>query len=171
MYQPARVSIVLDDMFQPSTPIVAHHVAQVIQRAYRSFDIEIRKQSDETGRPISEVLADALSMVIEMARDPDTLVAYMFSMYVYFSEDNVDKVCTVVITMTANAGGITGVFVDIMEVESVPIELVCAIATDVDTIKERIGRRSLSSSEIERSLGVVNLIREGINEAPEFGPN
>lgn len=171
MYQPNRVAIVLDDMFHPSTAMVADHVARVVRRAYNEFDIEIRKQKDENGRPISAVLSDALQTAIENARDPDTLAAYMFSIYVYFSENDADKVCTVVITITANAGGVTGVFVDICDVEHVPIELVSAIATDVDSIKSKIGRRRLSVSEIEKSLAVVNLIREGIRETPDHGPN
>ena len=171
MYQPSKVAILLDDMFHPSTPMVAAQVAQVIRRAYNSLEIEILQQKNEDGRPIADVLADALDFVTENARERDTLVAYMFSIYVYLNENNTDKVCTVVIAMTANEGGVTGVFVDICDVENIPIELVSAIADDVDTIQERIARRRLSHSEIERSLGVVNLIREGIRETPDYGPN
>ena len=120
------------------------------------------------GCNVRMVLDGGLIASVETATAPGSLVAYMLSIYVYFNHKQTDCICTVVLTITANDGGTTGVFVDICEVEQMPIEVVAAVAREIDPFKRKLNRRRiLTNDEIEESVNVVNLLREGIRESPD----
>ncbi len=159
MYKPQKILVLLDDFFG-STSMIAHYVAESIRKGQHHGEVVVRAQDDFKGKCVARIVRDALKLANKTAKSPGTLVVYMLSIYIYYSYKETDCICTVVLTITCNDGGTTGLFVDICEVEKQPIEVVAVVAREFDSFKRKLNRRrALTTDEIESSLDAVNLVR------------